>query len=62
VFDLTADLCARDHLQPIKSGNISLEVQFGTALTSAINIVVLGEFESLIEIDVNRNVLCDFNS
>ena len=62
VFNLTADLCARDHLQPIKSGNISLEVQFGTALTSAINIVVLGEFESLIEIDANRNVLCDFNS
>ena len=62
VFDLTADLCSRDHLQPIKNGNVSLEVQFDTALNLAINIVVLGEFENLIEIDANRNVLCDFNS
>ena len=53
VFDLTADLCARD---------VSLEVQFGAALNLAINIVVLGEFQNLIEIDTNRNVLCDFNS
>ena len=62
VFDLTADLCIRDHLQPIKNGNVSLEIQFGTALVAAINIVVLGEFQNLIEIDANRNVLCDFNS
>ena len=62
VFDLTADLCARDHLQPIKNGNVSLEVQFGTALNLAINIMVLGEFQNLIEIDANRNVVCDFNS
>ena len=33
-----------------------------TALILAINIVVLGEFQNLIEIDANRNVLCDFNS
>jgi hypothetical protein len=31
-------------------------------LENAINIVVLGKFQSLIEIDSNRNVLCDFNS
>ena len=62
VFDLTADLCARDHLQPIKNGNVSLEVQFGTALNLAINTMVLGEFQNLIEIDANRNVLFDFNS
>ena len=61
VFDLTADLSARDHLQPIKNG-FSQEIQFGTALNLAINIVVLGEFQNLIEIDANRNVLCDFNS
>ena len=62
VFDLTADLCPRERLQPIKNGNVSLEIQFGSALVSAINIVVLGEFENLIEIDANRNVLCDFYS
>ncbi|XP_028416235.1 uncharacterized protein F54H12.2-like [Dendronephthya gigantea] len=62
VFDLTPDLCLRDHAQPIRNGNVLIECQFGTALEAAINIVVLGEFQSLIEIDANRNVLCDFTN
>ena len=62
VFDLTPDLCIGDHVQPIKNGNVSIECRFGTPLETAINIVVLGEFQSLIEIDANRNVLCDFNN
>ncbi|CAB4011115.1 uncharacterized protein F54H12.2-like [Paramuricea clavata] len=62
VFDLTPDLCLGDHVQPIKNGNVSIECRFGTPLETAINIVVLGEFQSLIEIDANRNVLCDFNN
>ena len=62
VSDLTADLFARDYLQPIKNGNVSLDVQFGTALNLAINILVLGEFQNLNKIDSNRKVLCDFNS
>ncbi|CAB4000450.1 uncharacterized protein F54H12.2-like [Paramuricea clavata] len=62
VFDLTPDLCLGDHVQPIKNGNVSIECRFGTPLETAINIMVLGEFQSLIEIDANRNVLCDFNN
>ena len=62
VFDLMADLCVGDHAQPIRNGNVSLECQFGTALTEAINIVVIGEFQSIIEIDANRNILSDFNN
>ncbi|CAB3985402.1 Hypothetical predicted protein [Paramuricea clavata] len=62
VFDLTPDLCLGDHVQPIKKGNVSIECRFGTPLETAINIVVLGEFQSLIEIDANQNVLCDFNN
>ena len=62
VFDLTADLCIGDRMHPIRNGNVSLECQFGTALDAAINIVVLGEFQNLIEIDANRNVLCDVNN
>jgi hypothetical protein len=41
---------------------VSIECRFGTPLETAINIVVLGEFQSLIEIDANRNVLCDLNN
>ena len=62
VFDLTADLCIGDRMHPIRNGSVSLECQFGTALDATINIVVLGEFQNLIEIDANRNVLCDFNN
>ena len=62
VFDLTPDLCLGDHVQPVKNGNVSIECRFGTPLETAINIVVLGEFQSLIEIDANRNILCDFNN
>ena len=51
-----------DHVQPIKNGNVSIECRFGTPLETAINIVVLGEFQSLIEIDANRNMLRDFNN
>ena len=62
IFDLTADLCIGDHMHPIRNGSVSLECKFGTALDAAINIVLLGEFQNLIEIDANRNVLCDFNN
>ena len=62
VFDLTPDLCIGDHVQPNKNGNVSIECRFGTPLETAINIVVLGEFQSLIEIDGIRNLLCDFNN
>ena len=61
VFDLTPDLCLGDK-QSMKNGNASIECQFGTPLEAAINFVVLGEFQSLMEIDANRNVLCDFNN
>jgi hypothetical protein len=50
VFDLTPDLCFGDHAQPSINGNVSIECHFGGALDNAINIVVLGEFQSLIEI------------
>ena len=62
VFDLTPDLCLGDHKQPMKTGNASIECQFGAPLEAAINFVVLGEFQSFIEIDANRNVLCYFNN
>ena len=62
VFDLTPDLCLGEHIQPVRNGNVSLACRFGTALNEAINIVVLGEFQNLIEIDANRNVFCDFNN
>ena len=41
---------------------VSLEILFGTLLPAAINIIVLGEFQNLIEIDSKRIFLYDVNN
>ena len=60
-FNLTPDLEeAGGQTNLIKNGVVSLEVHFKTATTQAINIVVYGEFDNLVEIDHFREVLCDY--
>ncbi|XP_033107266.1 uncharacterized protein F54H12.2-like [Anneissia japonica] len=49
-FDLTPDLSNSGHFNLIKRGNIRLEIQFATALTETINVIIYSEFDSLIEI------------
>lgn len=63
VFDLTPDLCSTsDHFNQKQKGNVSLDVQFNSGLTGAINLIVFGEFESIIEIDYSRHVTTDYSS
>ena len=59
-FNLTPDLSDDAHLQLVKSGSLRLEVQFDQALTQTINVIVYAQFQSLIQIDAQRNVICDF--
>ena len=60
VFDLRPDGCdASDYMTLRQRGNLSLEIVFSTALTEAINLFCLGEFDNIIEIDRERNVLYD---
>ena len=60
-FNLTPDLEeAGGQTNLIKNGVVSLEVHFKAATTQAINIVVYGEFDNLVEIDRFREVLCDY--
>ena len=59
-FDLTPDLSDVGHLQLVKTGSLRLEVQFDQALAQTINVIVYAEFQSLIQIDSQRNVICDF--
>ena len=44
----------------VKSGSLRLEVQFDQALARTINVIVYAEFQSLIQVDAHRNVICDF--
>ncbi len=61
-FDLSPDLAAGPHVSPIKQGNLRLGIQFGKALPSTVNLIILGEFDSLLEIDSNRNITYNWNA
>lgn len=41
-------------------GNLRLEVPFAAALPQTANVVVYGEFETVLEINRNRNVVYDY--
>ena len=61
-FDLTPDLSDGEHFHLVKKGNLRLEIKFSTALAASVNVVVYAEFDDLVEIDKNRNVLFDFST
>lgn len=63
VFDLRADGCdALERFGLRQRGNLSIEITYNQALTEAINLFCLGEFENILEIDRERNVLYDYTS
>lgn len=59
-FDLTPDLGEQDHFNLAREGNLRLEAKFAVALPSTINAIIYAEFDNLIEIDRNKNVIHDF--
>lgn len=60
-YDLTPDQGAdQDHLHPIKTGNLRLELQFASALEDTVNVIVYAEFDNLIEINGLREVITDY--
>lgn len=62
-FDLTADLSSNEpHWNLIKSGSLRVEVKFDKPLAETVTIVIFAEFDNLIEIDKNRNVILDYSS
>ena len=60
-FDLTPDLSDIGTFQLSKEGHLRLEIQFTVALENAINVIVYGEFDNIIEIDRNRQLLFDYS-
>ena len=45
-----------------KQGTVHVELKFGTALASTVTVDAYAEFENVIEIDRNRNIVYDFGS
>ena len=61
-FDLTPDHCPGDHFELIKQGNLRVELHFAQPLANTVNLIIYAEFQNVIEIDANRNVLYDFTN
>jgi len=59
-FDLTADLGEDDHFNLVRQGSVRLALKFTTALAATITVVTYAEFENVIEVDRDRNVIFDF--
>lgn len=61
-FDLTADMCgSASHFSAVQRGNFAVDIKFSNAPTVAVSLVCYGEFENLIQIDSERNVIYDYS-
>ena len=61
-FDLTPDLAELDHFNLSREGSVRVDLRFANALANTINVIAYAEFENVIEIDRNKNVLFDYNN
>jgi hypothetical protein len=61
-FDLTPDMSEVGTFQLIKQDNLRVEIHFADALTETSNVVLYAEFDNVIEIDRNRQVLFDYSA
>jgi len=59
-FDLTADLGDEESFNLMRQGSVRLVLKFGEAVAVTISVVVYTEFENVIDIDRNRNIIYDF--
>jgi hypothetical protein len=62
VFDLTPDISENDSFNLVRNGTVRLNMKFSAGLPRTITAVVYAEFENIIEIDRNRNIVFDFNN
>ena len=61
-FDLTPSLIDGNITEPLKTGNLRLEVTFAKPLPEPVHIIVYGEQDGMIEIDRARQVITDFGA
>ena len=62
VFDLTPDFDHDDHYSLIRKGNVRLEAVFSgnSRASTTINMILLAEFDNMIEITHGRNIIYDY--
>jgi len=59
-FDLSADLGEDDHFSLVRQGSVRLALKFAVALAATVTVVAYAEFQNIIEVDRDRNVVFDF--
>ena len=57
---MTSDLGEDDHFSLTKQGSVRLVLKFAEALVDPVTVIAYAEFQNVIEIDRNRNVIYDF--
>lgn len=61
-FDLTPDMCGSSlRFNDVQRGNFAVDIKFSVAPTAAVSLLCYGEFENLIQIDSDRNVINDYS-
>ena len=61
-FDLTPDMCnTTDYFNAVQRGSLSVDITFATNPANAIAMVCYGDFENVIRIDSQRNVIYDIS-
>ena len=61
-FDLTPDMCnTTDYFNAVQRGSLSVDITFDEQTTVPINMVCYGDFENIICIDSERNVVYDIS-
>jgi hypothetical protein len=61
-FDLSPDLSENDHFNLVRQGTVRVDLKFALALPHTVTVIAYAEFENIIEVDRNRNVVFDFNN
>lgn len=61
-FDLSPDLSESSHFSLQRDSALRIDLLFGTATPGAIAVICFLEYDSVIEINRNRNVLVDFST
>ena len=59
-YDLSPDLTEEGYFNLVKEGSIRVELKFAQALPNTINVIAYAEFESIIEINREKQVLIDY--
>jgi len=59
-YDLSPDLTEEGYFNLVKEGSVRVELKFSQALPNTINVIAYAEFETIIEINREKQVLIDY--